>query len=232
MQERSTRLRASFCRGGLAFIILLTSTHIFPRPAQAQAQAVYVLNAINFPCIAKNIRNHEGINAPNPMEVRLTRTDHATAKTNRGAACGPSSRKVVYDYNKRAKGTSTRLFTDEVVSCDEFPFASTAEGGIGAKTLVISNDENTRAGRDLLKFYTRNNVRVGDQFIIRVSNETSASNLRKIFVYGVQNPRIPQAFPAVAEVCISRETSVAKYRIPKAISDYLDTLNLDVIELD
>jgi deoxyribonuclease NucA/NucB len=54
-------------------------------------------------------------------------------------------------------------------SCDEYPFASTYEGGPGkASTAGVPLWENRRQGGDLLAFYKRHRIGNGDAFVVVV----------------------------------------------------------------
>jgi RHS repeat-associated protein len=51
---------------------------------------------------------------------------------------------------------------------DEFPYASTEQGGKGAHVQEVLSDVNQGAGRDLGKFYRENNIKHGDIFDIEI----------------------------------------------------------------
>ncbi|PWN95725.1 hypothetical protein FA09DRAFT_362765 [Tilletiopsis washingtonensis] len=55
-------------------------------------------------------------------------------------------------------------------SCDEYPFASTSQGGAGASTRCVPSQENSRQGGTLSSFYTRNSVANGDSYSVAFSN--------------------------------------------------------------
>jgi Deoxyribonuclease NucA/NucB len=79
----------------------------------------------------------------------LTRASGARQRANRQAACGhwrPGSR----------------------LSCDEYPFASTLQGGRGASIAGVPKVEQRRQGGALRAFYAKQRVRVGDQFLVVV----------------------------------------------------------------
>jgi len=60
-------------------------------------------------------------------------------------------------------------YNGEKTSCDEFPFRSTAEGGTGAWISCVVAWENNAQGHYLGSWYSEN-VKPGDQFIVRVTN--------------------------------------------------------------
>ncbi|WP_080732440.1 polymorphic toxin-type HINT domain-containing protein [Porphyromonas gulae] len=51
---------------------------------------------------------------------------------------------------------------------DEYPYASTQQGGKGAKVKEVPSSENQAVGRDLGRFYRENEIRNGDQFSIEI----------------------------------------------------------------
>jgi RHS repeat-associated protein len=55
-------------------------------------------------------------------------------------------------------------------SCDEYPFASTFEGGLGAQTMGVPVWEQGVQFRDLSSFMAANRVKRGDQFLVAVIN--------------------------------------------------------------
>lgn len=55
---------------------------------------------------------------------------------------------------------------DKGFDYDEFPYASTKQGGKGAYIKQVPSEVNQAAGRDLAKFYRENNIKPGDQFDI------------------------------------------------------------------
>nr|PPQ62203.1 hypothetical protein C5F59_06020 [Streptomyces sp. QL37] len=56
-------------------------------------------------------------------------------------------------------------------SCDEYPFASTQEGGIGAQTMPVPfKPEQIIQRNDLGRFYASNKMGKGDPFLVTVIN--------------------------------------------------------------
>ena len=54
-------------------------------------------------------------------------------------------------------------------SCDEYPFASTYEGGLGKASIAgVPLWEQRRQGGDLLAFYRRHRIGNGDAFVVVV----------------------------------------------------------------
>ncbi|CAA0156210.1 RHS repeat-associated core domain-containing protein [Tenacibaculum maritimum] len=51
---------------------------------------------------------------------------------------------------------------------DEYPYASTEQGGSGAHVEEVLSDVNQAAGRDLGKFYRENKIQHGDSFDIQI----------------------------------------------------------------
>lgn len=121
----------------------------------------------SFPCISYNIQ--QGFNAGAPST--LTRTTNATTiANNRQAACG-SAKADVTALNK-AGGPGTPA------SCDEYPFASSNEGGtgIGYQALIVPAFENNTQGGALAGFYLQNGIVNGSAYTVTVSNVPVANN--------------------------------------------------------
>lgn len=59
---------------------------------------------------------------------------------------------------------------DGPLTCDEYPFASTWEGGLGAQIRSASQDEQDLQGRDLSRFYVTNKMIFGSKFLVAVIN--------------------------------------------------------------
>ncbi|KAK0536240.1 hypothetical protein OC835_002080 [Tilletia horrida] len=55
-------------------------------------------------------------------------------------------------------------------SCDEYPYASSAEGGAGAVTRCVPSHENSVQGGTLSSFYTNNGVTEGKAYNVGFSN--------------------------------------------------------------
>ena len=54
------------------------------------------------------------------------------------------------------------------MSCDEYPFASTYEGGTGAVIAAVPIKENSSQGGQLSAFYRRNSIQDGDCFEVQI----------------------------------------------------------------
>jgi hypothetical protein len=67
--------------------------------------------------------------------------------------------------NRRASGCTRWRGPD---SCDEYPFASSQQGGRGASLRGVPPEEQHRQGGDLIAFYTKHRIRVGDPFVVVV----------------------------------------------------------------
>jgi RHS repeat-associated protein len=50
------------------------------------------------------------------------------------------------------------------MQCDEYPFASTLQGGAGASMMYVDAGDNSRQGSDLRTCYSRENIGIGDWF--------------------------------------------------------------------
>jgi len=58
--------------------------------------------------------------------------------------------------------------TQKGLERDEFPYASTQEGGLGARIQMVLRKENNNHGNDLKQFYRKAGMKPGDQFIVRL----------------------------------------------------------------
>lgn len=108
----------------------------------------YILSASRYPDIAKFDKAQI---AKHPSWSTLTRVSPSQADKNRAAAC---------------KGFKKRNPTD---SCDEFPYASTAQGGAGAAQEHVNVSENKGQGGNLGGFYNANRLFYGENFHIKIS---------------------------------------------------------------
>jgi hemoglobin-like flavoprotein len=54
-------------------------------------------------------------------------------------------------------------------SCDEFPYASTSQGGAGAARTAVNKTENSSQGGNLVGFYNANRLFYGEKFHVKVS---------------------------------------------------------------
>ncbi|KAL3836379.1 hypothetical protein ACJMK2_021812 [Sinanodonta woodiana] len=98
------------------------------------------------PNVCQNIRNAIKMNKPRSLQ-RITNTNQI--KKNRQAACGKS----------KCKGKKN--------SCDEYPFASTSQGGAGATIMCVALSENNSQGGQLNVFYRKKSVGNNDWFYMK-----------------------------------------------------------------
>ena len=54
---------------------------------------------------------------------------------------------------------------------DEYPYASTKQGGKGAHVEPVLSEENQAVGRDLGQFYKKNNIKENDMFDVKIVDE-------------------------------------------------------------
>jgi hypothetical protein len=106
---------------------------------------VFVVESEKTPAIAEHVQ--AALAAGHPRV--LTRASGARQRANRQAACG-----------HWPKGSR--------LSCDEYPFASTLQGGRGASIAGVPKVEQRRQGGALRAFYAKEHVRVGDSFLVVV----------------------------------------------------------------
>jgi hypothetical protein len=107
----------------------------------------YVISSARYPDIAKFDKAQL---AKHPSWATLTRVSPAQADKNRAAAC---------------KG----FHAPPGKSCDEFPYASTSQGGAGAARTAVNKKENDSQGGNLVAFYNANRLFYGEKFHVKVS---------------------------------------------------------------
>jgi hypothetical protein len=107
----------------------------------------YVISSSRYPDIAKFDKAQI---AKHPSWSTLTRVSPAQADKNRAAAC---------------KG----FHSPPGKSCDEFPYASTSQGGAGAARTAVNKKENDSQGGNLVGFYNANRLFYGEKFNVKVS---------------------------------------------------------------
>lgn len=116
------------------------------------------------PCITFNIATAQNAGQP----AVLTRTSAQQAAANRTASCGPAG-PTVAQMNNFAGAT--------VFSCDEYPFASTTQGGATAQVMIVPLIENNIQGGQLSAFYNANGVGIGTNFTVGVVNVPNPGQL-------------------------------------------------------
>jgi hypothetical protein len=139
-------LRKVIVRVILALLILAVAAAVLaPAGRRAPDLPVFVVDSARMPNIARHVR--EAIASGHP-EV-LTRADPVTATRNRTAAC--------------------RRFREQPLSCDEYPFAGTFQGGENASIRGVPLLEQRRQGGDLSNFFRKHGIGLGDPFLVVVS---------------------------------------------------------------
>ncbi|WP_165759447.1 NucA/NucB deoxyribonuclease domain-containing protein [Mycobacterium decipiens] len=110
--------------------------------------------------LTKNIRTGQSHGLPGaPGTTPLTRlADKQAIKRNREAACGTA----------RTRELGPRPLSIRNPSCDEYPFASTYQGGAHTSIAWVSVEENSRGGGNLSQFYQDNHVLDGDAYFVKV----------------------------------------------------------------
>lgn len=56
-------------------------------------------------------------------------------------------------------------------TCDEFPFASSQQGGLGARVAEVPGREQSCQGGTISRFYQTNNIQTGQGFLVNVINK-------------------------------------------------------------
>lgn len=107
---------------------------------------------IRFPCarmpnVCMNIRNAFRLGKPRQLQ-RITNRSQIR-RNRRQSGCRKLGRKAGYN-------------------CDEYPFASSRQGGAGAVVKLVPIRENSIQGGMLAAFYARNNIGNGGCFRVRV----------------------------------------------------------------
>lgn len=113
---------------------------------------VVVLDAAKMPYITRNVTLAWIEGKP----FILTRASELQ-NTNRAKACGGFVRQF-------PKG-----------SCDEYSFASTQEGGAGARAEEVHRDEQNCQGGTLSRGYQNAKINNGDQFLVVISNPSKVA---------------------------------------------------------
>jgi hypothetical protein len=73
------------------------------------------------------------------------------------------------DKNRRAACKKFKKQPPNNTSCDEYPFASTAQGGAGSSIRAVPVKEQNIQGGILSSFYRVNSIKNGSRFKVRVS---------------------------------------------------------------
>lgn len=110
---------------------------------------VMVFDAARMPYISRHITMAWQAGHP----ALLHRGELGTGGTNRSLAC-----------------TAPRKVELKPGSCDEYPFASTAEGGVGASTQAVPGSEQLIQGGVVNGTYSKNKMKPGDEFLVVVVN--------------------------------------------------------------
>lgn len=110
-----------------------------------------------YPYINPNIKNGQASGQPGgPGGTPLTRTDPANRGANQSAACS-TSKLAALGAPPAPSGWS----------CDEYPFASSNEGGATATIAWVPSAENSlKQGTDIAAFYRDHRVMVGDPYYV------------------------------------------------------------------
>ncbi|WP_189191619.1 golvesin C-terminal-like domain-containing protein [Streptomyces albiflavescens] len=119
------------------------------RETQCRDLPVFVVDGKRTPKIA--INDKSAIDAGHPFLLTAMRNSKDGDLNRELAGCGKSA------WNGPQ-------------SCDEYPFASTFEGGIGAQTMGVPWSEQRTQFRDLGSFMAANKIKRGDQFLVSVIN--------------------------------------------------------------
>ena len=90
----------------------------------------------------------------NPPQPRVLTRDSTLARKNRVASCQKDREKKL---GEKPDGWS----------CDEYPFATTEEGGKDARVQWVPASENNRQGGKMMNFYRSQQIIDRDKFIVK-----------------------------------------------------------------
>lgn len=140
-----------------AFLTALTAT--------ASGQTI-TFQGNQLPCISYNIRTAQNGGSP----ANLTRTtNQQQIAQNRAAACTSAFRNAVAAINQ--------TYPNNRVSCDEYPFASSNQGGGGSRAMIVPLAENNSQGGQLSGFYNQNNIVNNSPYSVATANVPPAPQL-------------------------------------------------------
>jgi hypothetical protein len=111
---------------------------------QCDGLKIVIFDAAKMPFITRNISLAWG-----EGKAAVLTKNSAAQNANRSKVCGRNFKKVYPNG-----------------SCDEYPFATTQEGGEGARTEEVHKDEQDCQGGTLGTSYRYQNISDGDQFLV------------------------------------------------------------------
>ena len=107
-----------------------------------------MFNCTNMPAVCANMKNAIHTKEKPPKLTRTTNTSQIR-KNRRDSGC-------------------TKMKPGPGMSCDEYPFASTNQGGKNAVIVAVPIKENSSQGGQLSAFYRRNSIQDGDCFEVQI----------------------------------------------------------------
>lgn len=139
----------------LVLLLGLNYLESLDRPERGRQRKipVFVVDASRMPHVAAHIQFAWKLSPPKPR--LLHRASARQGRANRRVACADFPPPVQPDDPE----------------CDEYPFATTHEGGRDASIAPVPPVENRRQGGALSAFYAKERVRVGDEFLVRVKGD-------------------------------------------------------------
>lgn len=111
-----------------------------------------------YPGIAANIAADQASTGRGQINSPLHRVTGAQIDSNRNAACSTARKNALPAPNPNMIDPS----------CDEYPFASSAEGGATSRIAWVPKAENDNQGNLMSSFYRLNRIMVGDAFTVGV----------------------------------------------------------------
>ena len=107
-----------------------------------------MFDCTNMPAVCANMRNAIH-NKGKPSQLTRTTNSSQIRKNRRDSGC-------------------TKMKPGPGMSCDEYPFASTNEGGLGAVIVAVPLKENQSQGGQLSAFYRKNDIQDGGCFKVQI----------------------------------------------------------------
>lgn len=149
------RKKLTYLLTGIAATVLTIFLSQFA--VRSQALPIFVIDATKMPNIAAHVKQAQAQGQPSILTY-IGAENNSLNTNNRNAACR-------LQPIPRPPGQQ----------CDEYPFASTYEGGATASAVLVPGGENQSQGGSLSKFYASNNLQKGSRFQVMVSGAPSVS---------------------------------------------------------
>ncbi len=133
-------------------------------PSGSPANSATLAGVVQAPAVALPVLEFDSADFPKK-----------TANMQKGMPPGQDSKQLTRQTSKSAIRKNRRAALKEATkgpsgtSLDEFPFASTTQGGAGAKVSAIPTEEQCAQGGKMSSFYQKHNIQDGDSFIVKIT---------------------------------------------------------------